>query len=577
MRTSTRTRGLTAALLTALIASACSSMGDDPSALNGKGDGTEGNGANGPNGGSNADGSDPNVPVDCDVTGEQPGPRQLRLLTREEYAATVSSLLGIPKPAVDNLPVESKVAGFDNNSDAAVVTSRHIDEYLSLGDSLARQALTANRAGFIGCDATQPTCAKTFVEKLGKKAFRRPLSAEESARYTALFAPTLTNGSFDDGVIMASQAILASPSFLYRSEVGEAQPDGTFKLTPYEIATALSYTFWGTPPDDALMAAADSGKLANPTEIDAQANRLLMDPKARPRMAAFFGQWFDTTALLSANKDAAIYPKFNDAVRQSMAKEEDTFFTSVLYEGTHTFGELFNADYVYLDNNLSSFYGIPGGGQTMTKVPVPADSPRGGVLTLGAVLAAQAHPNESSPVKRGVFIRRHVLCQDLTPPPPTLDTTPPGLDPNLTTRERFAKHTSSPACAGCHQYIDGVGFGFERFDGVGQYRAQENGKDVDASGQLVGKEALNDGSNLKFVGPRELGKMLATSEAAQSCAATQYFRYSRGLQEKGVDVCATKTLAASFKKGGLDLRQLFLSFAQQKSFLVRRAGTPGVK
>jgi hypothetical protein len=212
-------------------------------------------------------------------------------------------------------------------------------------------------------------------------------------------------------------------------------------------------------------------------------------------------------------------------------------------------------------------------------VPVPADSPRGGLLSLGGVNTAHAHPNESSPIKRGVFVRQRLLCQELAPPPPDIDTTPPGLDPKLTTRERFAKHTASAACSGCHQFIDDVGFGFERFDGIGAYREGENGKPVDASGKIKGLASLADPTTKEFTGPRELGRILAETPAPQPCAATQYFRFTRGMKEKGVDACAAQSLAAAFQGDGLDLQKLMVAPLTQKSFLIRRAAVApaGVK
>ena len=140
----------------------------------------------------------------------------------------------------------------------------------------------------------------------------------------------------------------------------------------------------------------------------------------------------------------------------------------------------------YANASLAGFYGLQAQGSDWQQLPVAADSGRGGILGMGAVLASQAHSNESSPIKRGVFVRGRLLCQDLPPPPPDVDATPPGLDPSLTTRERFAVHDSNPACSGCHRYIDGVGFGFEGFDGVGARRTTENGHAVDMSGTETG-------------------------------------------------------------------------------------------
>jgi hypothetical protein len=187
------------------------------------------------------------------------------------------------------------------------------------------------------------------------------------------------------------------------------------------------------------------------------------------------------------------------------------------------------------------------------------------------VLASHAHSNESSPIKRGVFVRTRLLCQKLSAPPPDIDTTPPGLDPTLTTRERFARHTADPVCAGCHQFIDGIGFGFEAFDGVGQRREVENGLPVDTSGTVVGLEDLDAANKTDFHDVGELSAMLAGSEAAQSCLPLQYFRYARGVEESTDDSCAVHNLQLDFAESDYNLKEMLVSIVAQPSF-TQRAG-----
>jgi hypothetical protein len=516
----------------------------------------------GPGGGGN-----PSLPggLTC-AGGVQPGPRLLRLLTRREYAATVSAILGVPAPDVSAFPEEPLVDGFDTNAAALVVTSRHVDTYYETADRLVREALKSQRARLVPCAAGSPGCDKQVVAALGKRAFRRPLAVAEVDRYAALFAADLTTGSFDEGVALAATSLFVSPSFLYRSELGEPAGDGTFKLTPYEVAAALAYNFLGGPPDDELYAAADAGQLADAAGVEAQARRLLADPRARVSLGEFFTQWLGVNRYASANKDAAIYPMFNDGLRDALFAESRAFVEHVVFETpASNWQELYAADYVVADRDVLGFYGIPGGGDRPARVTVPAGVERGGILTLGALLGTHAHANESSPIKRGVFVRTRLLCEDLTPPPPDVETVPPGLDPALTTRERFAKHTDSPTCAGCHKRIDPVGFGFERFDGIGAYRTQEGGKTVDDSGEVVGLP------NATFRGPKALGQLLAQTAEAEACVAKQYFRYWRGVREAGTDRCAGEELAGHLKEAKGNLKELFARATTSYSFLVRRA------
>ena len=200
-----------------------------------------------------------------------------------------------------------------------------------------------------------------------------------------------------------------------------------------------------------------------------------------------------------------------DGVRTRAGGER--FVDEVALRNDGKFSELFTADYVWANGELSRYYGLTPQGDQFAKVTVTRESQRGGLLGLGAVLAAHAHSNESSPIRRGLFVRSRLLCQDLPPPPPTLDTTPPGLDRTLTTRARFAKHTESSACRGCHQFIDGVGFGLEGFDGVGQRRSVENGQPIDRA-RAAGLEGLGE-QHGAVLGPARLAARVAESETAE--------------------------------------------------------------
>jgi hypothetical protein len=502
---------------------------------------------------------------------ETPGPRRLRLLTRNEYANAVADLLFVPKPSVDNLPVESIVDGFDNNAGAAVVTNRHLDEYLSTAERVAVQAVPMSRGRLAPC-APAAGCDRTFITAFGQRTFRRPLTEQEITRYLGLFAPAVTGGSFDKGMELVVRAMLSSPYFLYRSEMGERGSDGSYKLTPFEIATALSFFLWGTTPDDQLLEAARSGALGRPDGFETAARRLLDDRRSRPAVVTFFREWLGTDGFLFTNKDSAIYPSFDDAVRKAMVEEQDAFISHAVFESTGKLDELYNADYVFASLPLARFYGLTGGGATATKIPgraTPQAGPRGGLLLLGSVLGMHAHPNESSPVRRGVFVRGRLMCQTLPPPPENLNIMPPGLDPTLTTRVRFARHSTDDLCKSCHRFIDPVGFGFERYDGVGAYRSQEGGQPIDASGEVMGLEDLNADTTTPFDGPDNLAKMLAGSPNAQACFARQMFRYARGGEDGGKDACAIRQLQSLFIQSGFDIRRLLLEVVRQKSFLTR--------
>jgi hypothetical protein len=507
------------------------------------------------------------APPSC-TAADPPGPQLLRLMTRWEYAATVADLLGVAAPNVEPIPGSGSVNGFDNDAAGGVVTDRHVDAYMSLAKDLVDQAFAANHAALVPCSTAG--CDRQLIVSFGRKAFRRPLTDDEITRYLALFSADLTQGTFDEGAKLVVRSMLVSPNFLYRSEIGDKNADGTFTLSPFEIATALSYTFWGTAPDAALAQAADQGKLSSPADLETQARRLLADPKSRPQLAHFFGQWLGTSEVVNTNKDKGTFPTFSTDIAKSMAAEEAAFVEHVVFDASGSFGELFTAPYVFVDQPLAQFYGLTGASATMGLLQVGPDSHRGGLLTLGSVLASHAHAMDSSPIKRGVFVRRGLLCQSLPDPPPNIDTTPPPLDPTKTTRDRFAAHTSNAACKSCHQYIDSIGFGFESYDGVGIYRTTENGATIDTSGSVLGLET-GSMSTTPFQGPTDLGGTLAKSPTAQACAATQYYRYTRGFQETNADACAVVHLQQAFAARGLDFKELMVSAVLEDSLRVRRA------
>ncbi|MEM9461944.1 MAG: DUF1592 domain-containing protein [Myxococcota bacterium] len=506
-------------------------------------------------------------PLSCEQG--NPGPRVLRLLTRREYAATVSDLLGVEPPPVDGIPVEPLVDGYNNDAESSVVTARHVDAYMQLAQTVANEAVESSAPMLAGCMPADPECPRLFVESLGRRALRRPLTGDEVDLYVDLFAAEATDGDFYEGMRLVVRSLLMNPDLLYRSELGESVGSGMYRLTPYEVASALSYGLWGTMPDDELLDAAASGDLDETDGLEAQARRLLEHPRGRAQLGEFFTQWMGTGALLLANKDNAIYPSFTPEIRESMAAEQQAFIDHVLFEGSATLPELLTANYVFVDDTLASFYGLPQpGSSTPVRVEVPEGSERGGLLTLGSVLASHAHPNESSPVKRGAFVRERLLCQPLPEPPEDVDATPPEIDPNATTRERFGQHSADPACRGCHNLIDPLGFGFESYDGVGAFRSTENGLPIDASGEVY---ALEMGlAPVPFDGPHELAEILAGSPTVTGCAVEHYVRFSAGRHLTDEDDCTVETLADQLADSGGDLREMIIDYVALDAFVLRQ-------
>jgi hypothetical protein len=255
-----------------------------------------------------------------------------------------------------------------------------------------------------------------------------------------------------------------------------------------------------------------------------------------------------------------------------MRDEEDTFVTSVAFDSTKKFGELFSARYTFANDALAAYYGLtpPGTGAAAAKVTIGASSARGGVLTLGMFLLGHARADESSPTQRGHEIRANILCSDVPPPPPgVVPVVPPG-SPGHTGRDQIQALTGSGVCATCHNLMNPIGFGLEAFDGAGQERMLDNGYPVDATGQLTG---FNDssGKTVTFDGARQLSDALASYATAQSCFAANYYRYIRGFAPQAVDTPAVQKLQQKFIQSNEDLPDFFVEVSLQDSFVQRRS------
>ncbi|HEU4407516.1 MAG TPA: DUF1592 domain-containing protein [Polyangiaceae bacterium] len=332
-----------------------------------------------------------------------------------------------------------------------------------------------------------------------------------SARAASFVDDPLENG-FDNNAratlvagALASQ--LAAADDEIAEELGAPDGRGSHALDAYEIASELSYLLTGTLPDDELFAAADAGALATADQLEAQARRLLATPKARETIAHFVELWLQTQALPQTVKDAAAFPAFDEGVRAAMAQETRDFVARVVESGG-SFADLFRADYTVASPALASYYGLPAPGPDGL-VPT-AGTPYGGLLTHGGVLAAHSKFLEPGLIERGKFVRSRLLCLDTPPPPPSLMVAPPPADPNLSTRERFARHSSEEPCRPCHRLIDPIGFGFERFDAAGRHHLDEGGRPLGAEGELVG---VDEGGG-PFVDVRGLEALLADNEQA---------------------------------------------------------------
>jgi mono/diheme cytochrome c family protein len=465
-------------------------------------------------------------------------------------------------PLTAAFPPETRPKGypFDNNAPAGLVSPVHLDAYLDAAHSLA--ATAAALPGFVPC-APSADCARQLVASFGKRAFRRPLASEEIDRYSAQL---LAQATFAKGVSIVVETMLASPYFLYRSELGEPKPGGGYRLSQHEIASALSYTFLSSMPDVELLLAADRGELSTSDQVHAQAQRLLASPKARPTLERFALQWLGVERVRTGDVNATMFPNFSLALREAMAAETSAVFQRTVFDSTGKFDELLTADWTVVDPALAAFYGVTVSGEGPQRITLPTS--RAGVLGQGSMLVSTSHSDQTSPILRGLFVRQTLLCQDLGTPPANAAKVP-HVDATATTRERFSQHSSDPACSSCHSRIDPVGFGFEHFDAIGAWRDTDNGKPVDAAGDMVDIEHLGDGTHAPFNSLRELSGLLSMAQAPKRCFSTQVYRWTGGRADGSDDRCGIRALDDGFAAGGFSIQELLARAISSDAFLDR--------
>lgn len=541
-------------------------------------DGTGGGGASATDGGD----GETSGGVEADLTegGEdaacraiEPGASPIRRMNRREYNNTVRDLLADDTRPATSFPAEEEALGFNNNADALVVTQLLAEQYLNAAEALAETAMKDLPKLLGGCDPGkdgEDACAAAFIERFGREAYRRPLTADEAGDLLAVYKDARGQFDFATGIRLTLTAMLQTSHFLYRVEFGAPVADDPklLKIAPYELASRLSYFLWGTMPDGALLAAADDGKLESAEDVANQARRMLADPRARDVVRDFHGQWLQLAHVEELEKDLDAFPDFDPELRPLLRAEAEAFLDHVIWDGQGDLDTMYLAPYTFLNGPLAAFYGLEGPtGDKFEKFELPAD--RGsGFLTQGGLLSVLAKANQTSPIHRGKFVRERLLCQAVPPPPDNVDITPPEVDPNLPTRERFKQHSVDPACTGCHSMMDPVGFGFEHFDGIGRWRDTEAGLPIDATGEIIGSTTKGT-----FDGVSELAALLIESPEVERCMTVQWFRYAYGRVEAEADTCTVDDLTQQFAGSGRRIQDLIVALTQTDAFLYRRAHT----
>jgi hypothetical protein len=424
----------------------------------------------------------------------------------------------------------------------------------------------------VSADATEE--ADRLVTAFAQRAFRRPVTTDDTARYLQLAHDALAaGGSLESALRRAYKAVLVAPEFLFLQE-------STGPLDDYALAARLSYFLWSTMPDDELLRLADGGKLHEPATLRWQTERLLASPKAHAFTRNFCGQWLNLRAIEATTPDRHLYPEFDDLLQQAMVQETESFFGEVLH---HNLGvaTLLDSDFAMLNRRLADHYNIPGvKGEEFRKVSLPADSRRGGLLTQAAILKVTANGTLSSPVVRGAWVMKRILGHEPPPQPAGVGSIEPDTRGATTVREQLAKHRNQDSCAACHQYMDPPGFALESYDVIGgwrtTYRTQGKGEPVldplthkgreyrlgspvDPSGELSDGRTFSDIDAYKKL-------LLGQQEAVARNLVNNLVAYSTGAAVTFSDRARVEAILQHAQPSGYGLRTLVHEIVQSPLF-----------
>lgn len=488
---------------------------------------------------------------------------QLRRLTAAELQHSLDDIFPQAKGKwATGLSEVASPLGFNN--DPALLT---------IGEQVAGKILTGARAlagaatgdgvlsQILPCasGAADHACAQTFLTQYGRRLFRRPLTQAEQDRYLAYFDAQLAASDFKSALGWMLTGLVQSPHALYRREVGVSDA-GSYRLTPYEVATELSYTFSGTTPSDALLEQAANDQLQTPEQLTAAAATLLATPAGQEVMHQFFRGWLGYDQVPPTLAGDASFA----AASPDMAKETRQFLQEVVFNGRGGHKELLTAGFTTPSATLATFYGFPAPSADYAKLDRPAG--RGvGVLAQGSVIASHSHEMASSPTLRGLLVFQRLLCGTKPDVPPNVPALPTAM-PNdmLTTRKRYEEQhmSAGTGCPTCHKLFDPIGFGFEHYDQFGRYRADEKGMAIDSSGTLT-----DEGQTLfNFTGLDDLSTQLAAQEKVGRCVSGYVSAYTFASNVP----CLGEGRRADFNAGTLGFLDYFASLAAEPSFTRRQ-------
>jgi hypothetical protein len=529
----------------------------------------------------------------------------VRRLNRTEYNNTIRDLIGLDLRPADDFPDDDTGHGFDNNADVLALPPILLEKYLAAAervidaafrdDSARRRLLNPppdvvplafrnitlperdhvrNRLVLSKDDLPPPDPveeerqrAYPILMAFADRAYRRPATHDEVNRLLRFVEDALRNGEkTEDGIRVAFQAVLCSPSFLFRIESGSEADRG--RVNDFELAVRLSYFLWSSCPDEELFAHATRGTLRQGNNLIRQVRRMLAAPKSRALAEIFAGQWLQTRGLRDFRPDPALFPDFDESLRTAMIRETELFFGAVVREDRSVL-DFLDGDFTFVNERLAKHYKLVGvRGDEFRRVSL-VGTPRRGVTTQAGVLAVTSNPTCTSPVKRGRWVLDNILGTPPPGPPPGVEQLKEANEANgATLRQRMERHRTNANCASCHAAMDPLGFGLESFDATGALRTHDGGLPIDDAGALPDGRSFNGADGLRAV-------LLERREAFARCLTQKMLTYALGRGPERGDRWAVTDIARKLADNEYRFSALVLAIVHSDPFQTRtgRGGT----
>ena len=479
---------------------------------------------------------------------------------------------------VDDLltPIDHTLADTQIGEAYGVTTLPHLRDLSIVGPyNVTGVSDTPVRRLIFSCRPTaqdeERPCARSILERLATKAYRRPVGTDDLADLMRFYEMGAVEGGFEIGVRTAIQAMLASPHFIFRLEEmpEDVAPGRPYRISDTDLASRLSFFLWASPPDRELIELANAGELSDTATLEAQVRRMLDDPRSEALGTRFASQWLRLQDLEKLHPDAQLYPYYDATLAESMRRETELFFWSLVREDRGFF-ELLTADYTYANERLARHYEIPDVvGAEFRRVNYPDDRRRG-LFGHGSVLAMTSHANRTSPVLRGKWVMEVLLGSPPPPPPPgvpDLEETQEATDGRLlTVRERMEEHRRNPSCRSCHRMMDPIGLAFENFDVTGAWRIKDEGMPVDPVGELYDGSEIGSPADLR-------NALMKRPESLVRVFAENLMAYALGRRVEYYDQPAVREITRAAAADDYSMRSFIMGVVNTPAFQMSVAAT----